>query len=94
MMWKLAAKQADKTLVVFGRVDEFRGALPSFGKATPIYLDSDLGAQGRGEVIAQELHTLGYSELYIVTGYEADRFAHLPWLRGVRGKEAPWGGGK
>lgn len=90
MMWKLAAKQAGKTLLAFTRVDELQSALPSVSKATPIYLDSDLGLQGRGEAVAQELHGLGYTELYIVTGYEADQFTHLPWLKGVRGKEAPW----
>jgi hypothetical protein len=50
----------------------------------------DLGAQGRGEDVGAELATQGYTELYLVTGYEAERFANLPWVRGVLGKGAPW----
>jgi hypothetical protein len=90
MMWKLAARHAGKSLLALALVSELRAQLPHLSHDIPIYLDIDLGSQGSGETIAQELHTMGFTELYLVTGFEADRFAHLPWLKGVLGKEAPW----
>jgi hypothetical protein len=92
MMWKLAAKKAGKSLIAFSKVADLRAQALTLPKSTPIYLDSDLGPEGRGEVIAQELRAQGFTELYLVTGYEPGQFAHLTWLKGVLGKGAPWGG--
>lgn len=89
MNWETAAEEAGIELRSFKGPSEFLSNLEAFPKVTPIYIDSELGVDMKGEDIAATLKEKGFTNLTLVTGYSPERFAHLSWLK-VRGKESPW----
>ena len=90
MNWRLAAKAAGVELKACKTPADLTAATESLPKDTPIYIDSDLGNGIKGEMIANELHNNGYSNISMATGHGPEEFSHLPWLK-VTGKEPPWG---
>jgi signal transduction histidine kinase len=90
-VWQMAAKRHDKHLICFSKKDELIRELSNIPLDAQIYLDSHLEEESqRGEEIAKELFDLGYRELFLTTGYDAQKFLSLPWIKGVIGKQAPW----
>jgi hypothetical protein len=89
LMWEIAAKKRAKRLLTFVSVETFFGAARDLS-ADAIYIDSDLGEGVRGETIAKSIRALGFSKVYLATGYGRESFADLPWLSGVVGKQPPW----
>ena len=63
--------------------------LGNFPKDMPIYIDSELGEDVKGEKIAEDLKGKGFTNICLATAHPPEKFAHLPWLK-VRSKEAPW----
>jgi hypothetical protein len=61
-----------------------------FNKETPIYIDQNLGNGTTGDQVSKKLHDEGFTTLYLATGYNAEDFTHLTWLKGIVGKEGPW----
>lgn len=89
MNWKMAAKAAGVELKAFKIPEDFAVAIKTLSKTTPIYIDSDLGNDVKGENIAKALHEKGFTNITMATGHGPEEFAHLPWLK-VTGKEPPW----
>ncbi|HNT97308.1 MAG TPA: sensor histidine kinase [Elusimicrobiales bacterium] len=89
MNWKTAANSGGVELRACRTRAELEAVLPGLPKDTPIYLDSDLGEDIKGEDIAKALRESGFTDLTMATGHDAVKFAHLPWLK-VTGKEPPW----
>ncbi|MGD9642057.1 MAG: ATP-binding protein [Elusimicrobiales bacterium] len=89
MNWRLAARSAGVELLSFKKPEELLAAAPGLAGDTPLYIDSDLGAGGRGEDVAAALKELGFSDITMATGHAPGRFAALPWLK-VAGKEPPF----
>lgn len=92
MTWKIAAARLGKKLRSFESVADFLKESDGIDRTTPVYVDSELGDDVKGEVESLEIHGLGFGEVYLATGHGAGRFASLAHLRGVVGKEPPWGG--
>lgn len=89
--WKLSAAKAGKTLRSFATAAEFLNESCAIDRATLVYIDSDLGGEVKGEAEALKIHELGFGEIYLATGHAPEKFAGLSHLRGVVGKEPPWG---
>ncbi len=89
MNWEDAAEHAGVGLKAFKSPAEFLVNLEAFPKDTPIYIDSELGADIKGEDVAADLKEKGFTNIRLATGHPPERFAHLPWLK-VIGKESPW----
>ncbi len=89
MNWRLAAKAAGVELKAYKTKEDFAAGIESLSKDAPIYIDSDLGNDVKGEDIAKDLREKGFTDLTMATGHGADKFSHLPWLK-VTGKEPPW----
>lgn len=89
MNWKLAAKAAGVEFNAYKTLKEFAAAVAVLPKATPVYIDSDLGEDVKGEDIAKDLHEKGFTAIIMATGHGPEKFSHLPWLK-VTGKEPPW----
>jgi len=90
MNWEWAAKENGIELRAFTDPAEFMSRLGDFPKDIPLYIDSELGENIKGENIAAGLKEKGFTNIYLATAHPPERFAHLPWLRVVT-KEAPWG---
>ena len=89
MNWEDAAERAGVELKAFKAPAEFLSNLETFPKDTPIYIDSELGEDIKGEDIAVDLKEKGFTNLRLATGHPPENFSHLPWLK-VTGKESPW----
>ena len=89
-LWQLAGKTSNKQVHVFNRSSDFTKMIHTFKKDTPIYIDSSLAESIRGEDFAKELYDQGFSELYLATGYDADHFKPMPWIKKIVGKNPPF----
>lgn len=89
-VWKVAARTNGKTLKVFSHPNEFLAVAAELAKGTPIYVDSKLGKDIRGEEFAKELHARGFRNLYLATARTRESLPAMPWIKEVVGKEAPW----
>lgn len=90
MNWKLAAKAAGVGLKAYKTREDFAAGTEALAKETPLYIDSDLGNDLKGEDIAKELHEKGFTDITMATGHGSEKFSRLPWLK-IIGKEPPWG---
>jgi len=89
MNWEDTAAAAGVELKAFKDPAGFLSNLEAFPKDTPIYIDSELGNDIKGENIAVDLREKGFTNITLETGHSSERFAHLPWLK-VMDKESPW----
>ncbi|MFZ9596602.1 MAG: sensor histidine kinase [Bdellovibrionia bacterium] len=95
MTWRLAAQSAGVTLHSFTSSEGFFQISDKIDHSIPIYIDSqlnqvDLDVSLRGEWVARDLAQMGFQNIYLTTGYSAEDFSGMPWLRAVRGKEPPF----
>jgi nitrogen-specific signal transduction histidine kinase len=91
MNWKMAAKRQNKIVRVYSGSEEFWKEATALPKDTPIYVDSNLGDGIKGEDLTWMMGKKGFSNLHLATGYEASQFDKMPWLKGIVGKNPPWG---
>ncbi|MBF0315132.1 MAG: hypothetical protein HQK52_17035 [Oligoflexia bacterium] len=89
--WKRNAKKKNINALILTSTKEFEMYADNISKnKTLIYLDCDLGeGELRGDEFAEKLHAEGYLNLYMSTSYDAEEFAHLPWLK-YAGKGCPF----
>ncbi len=87
MSWKMVAQQKGKSILICSSVDEFREHLQALERSTRIYLDSNLGDGVRGEEFALELSRLGFTEVFLATGYRSAELGRLPGVKGIVGKD-------
>ena len=89
MNWRMAAKAAGAELKSFKTPQEFAEAAGTLPRDIPLYIDSELGNDIKGEDIAVDLHEKGFTDITMATGHSPEKFSGLPWLK-VAGKEPPW----
>ena len=89
MTWEMAAEEHGIKLKAFTNPSEFLSSLGDFPKDIPLYIDSDLGENIKGEKIAAELKEKGFTNICLATAHSPEKFAHLPWLKVIT-KEPPW----
>jgi len=90
MNWKLASKSSGIELKAYKESKAFLAEADALPKDTPIYIDSDLGNDVKGEDIAKDLHEKGFTDISMATGHSPEKFVHLPWLK-ISEKEPPFG---
>lgn len=90
LTWEHLAKKHNQTLFTFSNSDELFKNLDSFGKNSTFYLDSNLGKGIKGENIGLVLYQKGFINLYLTTGYKAEDFKDLAYIKGVKDKSPPW----
>lgn len=89
MTWSMAAK--DNLLQFKGyanHIDFLKDAL-EIDTATPIYIDSNLSKEIKGEEVAKEIYKLGFNIIYLVTGCDPDSFKDVSHIKAVLGKLPP-----
>lgn len=89
MTWEMAADAHGVGLRAFTKPEDFFEALETFPKDIPLYIDSDLGENMKGEDIAAQLKEKGFINICLATAHPPEKFAHLPWLK-VMTKAPPW----
>lgn len=88
MTWEMAAKDAGAELVTFDSYDSFIGSADEINKVTSVSIDVNLGVGVKGTDVALKLHNMGFTQLYLATGYDPENIADVPsCVLAVRGKD-------
>lgn len=83
MVWSNSADKKGIKILVLESTDKFDDFIKLIDReVTNIYIDHDLGKNTiSGEDFAIKLHKKGFKNIFMSSGYSAERFAHLPWLQ-------------
>lgn len=87
--WQAQATLKGQKLVAFNSVEDATRYIHLFPKTTPIYIDSDLRSNIKGEELAKIFYEKGFTTLYLCTGRDESEFPSLPWIKKVVGKDYP-----
>ncbi len=90
MTWKLAASRAGKKLLSFASASEFLRAASGVNRATPIYIDQELGGKIKGIQVSSRISEFGFTGIYLATGRRELPREGAQHLKGVVGKDPPW----
>ena len=88
--WQNRAQMVGLNIATFNCVNHFLSNIKSYQKDVPIYIDSNLGENTKGELVAKTIYEMGYRKIYLTTGYEKSSFKELPWILDVLTKDAPF----
>ena len=86
LIWKLEAQKNFINLITFTSIDEFLKSKHNIPKDCRIYIDSNLGNGLRGEIQAESLFEMGYTNLVLATGYAKSDLNIPYWIKEVVGK--------
>lgn len=89
LSWENSAKKQNNKIACYARSSVLLNEIEQFSKDTPIYLDSELGEEIKGQDVALKLYNLGFKNLIICTGHSPDQFKNMPWLTKIQGKNFP-----
>jgi hypothetical protein len=87
--WSSVAESKGFNIKMFSTPQAFLAAVNSIDRLTPIYVDVSLGDGVNGTDFAWAIHKLGFFEINLATGYEADSFETPLFIRKVVGKDFP-----
>ncbi len=90
MSWSMAAKASSKRLRVFSQPVDFFAESETLSKNSPVYVDANLGHGVKGEEVAEQIHHLGFTRVFLATGYEPENYRQYQFLQGVLGKDPPF----
>jgi signal transduction histidine kinase/FixJ family two-component response regulator len=88
--WEFSAGEAGLNINTFSSYQAFNLKMNDYEKTIPIYIDSDLNESLKGEVYAKELYENGFKEIYLSTGYPAEKYQNMPWIKAIIGKLPPF----
>lgn len=85
--WIMRGKLKNKIIAAYHSANAFKIKMNQFDFTIPIYIDSDLNDVIKGEEFAKELYEIGFKNIYLCTGYQADHFSTMYWVKDIVGKE-------
>lgn len=88
-IWNSIAKEKRLNIIMFATSQEFLSAADKIDRSTPIYVDVSLGEGILGTDFAHEIHKLGFIEINLATGYDADSIEIPHFICRVVGKDFP-----
>jgi signal transduction histidine kinase len=86
MTWEMRAKKSNKKILCLTSYAELKTHLKSLDRNTIFYIDVHISDNEDGVQVTKDLFDQGFANLYLATGYEPEKFAHVTWIKGVVGK--------
>jgi signal transduction histidine kinase len=86
MTWKMEANKKAIEFKAYSSVEEFIKDADQYSKNTVIYVDSNLADGLKGEIESEKISQLGFTEIYLATGFSADDLEKPEWIREIVGK--------
>jgi signal transduction histidine kinase len=86
MTWEMRAKKSNKKILCLASYAELKTHLNSLDRNTIFYIDVHISDNEDGVQVSKDLFDQGFTNLYLATGYEPEKFAHVTWIKGVVGK--------
>jgi hypothetical protein len=90
LAWLSKAKKANENLKAYSSVDEFQSDLHEICLSSQIYIDSDLGNDIKGEIVAKSFFQKGFKNIYLTTGYKDLDISCYSWLKAIVSKRPPF----
>jgi len=94
MSWKMEAEKENVDLLCLHTIEEFLDIAKDYSLDTQIYIDSNLADGIKGEVESEKIAELGFTELYLATGYSPKDIDRPKWIKCIVGKRASFSGEK
>ncbi len=88
MSWKMEADKKDINLDCYHTIDEFVDKASEYDLKTKIFIDSNLKDGIKGEIESEKIAKLGFTELFLSTGYSPSDIDKPEWIKAVVGKRA------
>lgn len=88
-VWEVMAKERGFNIRTFATPKEFLKAAENIDRMTPIFIDVSLGESINGSQVAHEVHSLGFVDVNLATGYHTESIDVPFFIRRVVGKEFP-----
>jgi FixJ family two-component response regulator len=86
MTWKMEADKKAIEFKAYSSVEEFIKDADQYSKNTVIYVDSNLADGLKGEIESEKISQLGFTEIYLATGFSADDLEKPEWIKEIVGK--------
>lgn len=89
LAWTTVAQQNNKRFASFVEPEAFFAALNDIDRSSPIFIDSNLKDNIKGQDLVLKVKALNFKKIYIATGYEPEAFSVIPGLTAIVGKHPP-----
>ena len=86
MTWNMIAETKNKNILCFATPEEFYKQANKISATTSIYIDVDLADGKRGEDVAKDVFSMGFTDIFLTTGYEASTLTKPDCVREIVGK--------
>ncbi|GEM_PF-4521630 len=78
--WKMYLEARNIKVHNFKSIEHFLQNCSTIPKATPIYIDSELGDNIKGEIESEKIYHKGYTNLYLSTGHDKETIKRPLWI--------------
>ncbi len=89
VVWAMEAASKGLKIRLFATPQAFVAESHKIDPLTPIYVDVSLGNGVNGLDVAHDIHKMGFTEINLATGYQADSMKVPPFIASVVGKDFP-----
>lgn len=89
MVWAMEAAAKGLKIKLFATPQAFVAEADKIEQQTPIYIDVSLGNGVSGLDVAHDVHKMGFTEINLATGHQADSMLIPPFICRVVGKDFP-----
>ncbi len=89
--WEIMARAKNKKILTFERPKDFYDVAERINKDAKLYVDLNLGAGVNGKDVSREISTKGFDKIFLYTGEDHVDTKDMPWIKGVVGKDLPFG---
>ncbi len=88
--WRIRAMNNNKKISVYNSFSNFKMDIQCFDFHIPIYIDSELHDERKGQDYALDLYNVGFENIYLCTGHSVEYFPEMHWIKGIVGKMPPF----
>ena len=89
LTWTSIARENQRSFMSFYEPDEFMAALHDLDTTTPVFIDSQLRRNFKGQNLISKVSALGFTNISIATGSETSEFKEFARLVKIVGKGPP-----
>jgi signal transduction histidine kinase len=88
--WASACYLNGKKMKAFQSIDAFYREIDQINTNIPLYIDSNLGENIKGEIEAKKIKKRGFKRIYLATGNNPEDYENMPWITGIVDKIPPF----
>ncbi len=88
--WKQSAKNNHFDILTYSSIKDFIKESVDLCRKVPIYIDSSLGNNIKGEEASEEIYEMGFQTIFISTGHKPETIQDKPWIKDIVDKKPPW----